>query len=259
MTQKFTVDEIMTADSIRRAKTQLEPISTELMSAVGNVVQELGWTCQYIITEAKEGDDKSCVSSIKINIPDTNYVLQVVPPIIQGTFCKLRTRFVAGDNHSRMVYDVCARLEDFKDVCDNVYSRIDYWEMHVMPMLVDHGFTSKNWGEMEWQFEAEHGGFWLKVLPSLFPGCVAVLLRQKNSAYAGSSDMIAKDWEAKDLDMATKMVDYLVHVDPLAESFPTPTSSAAEAKEDGQQKKRKRIMDDCDQTTLHGMKRRSQA
>ena len=147
-----------------------------------------------------------------------------------------------------MVYDVCARLEDFKDLCENVYSRIDYWEMHVMPMLLDHGFTSKNEGEMEWQFEPEHGGFWLKVLPSLFPGCVAVLLRQKNSAYAGSSDMIAKDWEAKDLDMATKMVDYLVHVDPLAENFPTPTSSAAEAKEDGQQKKRKRIMDDCDQT-----------
>ena len=97
------------------------------------------------------------------------------------------------------------------------------------------------------------------MLPSLFPGCVAVLLRQKNSAYAGSSDMIAKDWEAKDLDMATKMVDYLVHVDPLAENFPTPTSSAAEAKEDGEQKKRKRIMADCDQTTLHGMKRRSQA
>ena len=42
MTQKFTVDEIMTADSIRRAKTQLEPISTELMSAVGNVAQEFG-------------------------------------------------------------------------------------------------------------------------------------------------------------------------------------------------------------------------
>jgi hypothetical protein len=132
-------------------------------------------------------------------------------------------------------------------------------------MLLAHGFTAKNEGEMEWHFEPQHGGFWLKVLPSLFPGCVAVLLRQKNSAYAGSSDMISKDWEAKDLDMASKMVEYLVHVDPLAENFPTPSvitsSAAAEAKdEDGQQKKKKRIMadDDCDQTK-HAMKRRSQA
>ena len=66
--------------------------------------------------------DLTCAGSYKINIPDTNYILQVVPPIIQGTFCKLSTQYVVGDNHSRMVYDVCARLEDFKDVCDNVYS-----------------------------------------------------------------------------------------------------------------------------------------
>jgi hypothetical protein len=74
------------------------------MCKVLHVAQEMGWACEETNTE----NSSKYGSSIKLMIADTNYYLQVLPPIIAGTFCKLNTSYVIGDNYLLMMFDVCA-------------------------------------------------------------------------------------------------------------------------------------------------------
>jgi hypothetical protein len=211
----YAGEEILQANLQTCAKGP-QPLSLELMGKVHTMVKyNMAWECEDIITYTDSGE--AFASSMMIPIRGTRYTLEVQPPIIEGTFCKVRSQYVNGDQKSRRIFDVCKTPSDFFELLLNAHTRLEKWEKETVPFLCCWGFAVANPGQRYWLFKEE--GFKLKVLPSLFPGAETVLLRDWIPS-TGNKGPSAPDWEAKDLEMLYNMVGLLTCVEPTVEEFP---------------------------------------
>ena len=185
MHDKALTTPLLSDEANRQAQTEFkkqpakqglpEPIRAFVHSAV-----PADWP-PILRTMLAKPDGQKILLNLIVPIADTHYRFEVERPMRDGDLCRLRSRYVnkATNAESRSLIEVCENEQHFLDIVHSAPARIEYWHARTQPFLLANGFTASCDGQYQKLFVGSDGKAVLAdVVPSLFPHCVAVIIRK---------------------------------------------------------------------------------
>ena len=170
-TTNATAEEIRAAIAASRRKAPMPVPESVRTYVLGKL--PIGW-------QVKENVEYNCfrpnVPNLNISITGTFYQLFIEAPARDGDFCKVSSIYIDGGKRSRWINELGTTTEMMDDILSNAEERIRYWDTQMRPFLHDAGFTMVNEGQYEITLST---GAIVQALPSLFPNCVCVVLRER--------------------------------------------------------------------------------
>ena len=167
-----TPEEIHDAIRAYRAKPALLVVPQDIREYVTQNLLKYGE-----LTENFVYSKKHATVNMTVSLGETGYKFIIEGPNRPIDYCKVASIYVDPSTGSRSewINDFCATKEDLLELFEKAESRISYWDTEVKYTLLNRGFGSLNKGECATLV----GTLIVHALPSLFPGCICVLVRGK--------------------------------------------------------------------------------